>query len=315
VDASSVKAAIVAMSGIDVEKIEKMVVYGELMCNRGLFSYDEENLYGSCPLFGAMIKPKPVAQETIVEIAEKLGKAGFACQPRSDGETVMLMMNAQLKELLTAKLGMPTVPTAEKMGTLYDLVQGNYEFMEQGSCEGMVVVSPASGGPNCVITKWKIGAEANTTNIDHLETILQEMETKGETWFGDNAAKAKEMFTLMMAVAQSKKKVEPEKKGSNNKVAGSITDKNKNGGTSEEIRARYEEPVKSARTKFDHCEVYFAKDRNPMTYIKLIVEETLSSGDITVDKGNKGAVKEHEKTIRDFIMPEFAEWKKKCASA
>jgi len=311
VDASTVKGEILAMSGIETEKIEKMVVYGELMCNRGLFTYDEEKLYGSWPVFGAMIKP--VTEEATTEIAEKLGKAGFACQARSDRETVMLMMNAQLKELLTTKLGIPTVPTAEKMGTLYDLVKGNYEFMEKGSCEGMVVVSPASGS-NCAITKWKIGAEANTTNVNHLETILNEMEAEGETWFGDNVAKAKDMFTSMMAVAQSKNKVEPVKKGGNNKGAGSSTDK-KNGDMSDEAKARYGEPIKSARTKFDHCEVYFAKDKNPMNYIKLIVEETLSSGDITVDKSSKAAMKEHEKVIRDFIMPEFAEWKKKSAGA
>ena len=54
------------------------------MCNRDLFRYNEENLFGTCPVFGAMIKP--ANNDVISVIAEKLGKANFACKVRSSVE-------------------------------------------------------------------------------------------------------------------------------------------------------------------------------------------------------------------------------------
>merc|ERR1740117_558442 len=152
---------------------------------------------------------KPASSEAAMHIVERLGQAGFACRVRGGvaeheeggGELVMLMMNQTYKQLIT-ELGMPTVPTAEKLGTLYELVTGNQEFMIEGSGEGMVVVRPSSG-PACAVTKWKIGAEANSTNLDYLDAMLQDIEANGETIFGSNAAKAKEMFMLMTRIAQS----------------------------------------------------------------------------------------------------------------
>jgi hypothetical protein len=42
------------------------------------------------------------------------------------------------------------------MGTFYELVVGNYDFMLQGSAEGLIVVSPAIGS-DVHVSKWKIG--------------------------------------------------------------------------------------------------------------------------------------------------------------
>jgi hypothetical protein len=53
------------MSGVSSELIQNFVVYGELMCNKGLFNYENENLYGKFPIFGAMIKP---AKEDFIQI-------------------------------------------------------------------------------------------------------------------------------------------------------------------------------------------------------------------------------------------------------
>ncbi len=40
----------------------------------------------------------------------------------------MLLMNETFKDLVTA-LGFATVPAAPKMGTFYELVVSNYDFM------------------------------------------------------------------------------------------------------------------------------------------------------------------------------------------
>ena len=54
------------------------------MCNKGIYKYDEENLYGKCPVFGAMIKPKN--QESLNEISEKLAKSNFASLIRTPND-------------------------------------------------------------------------------------------------------------------------------------------------------------------------------------------------------------------------------------
>ncbi len=140
------------------------------MCNKDIYRYNEDNLYGSFPVFGAMIRPKN--QQDIAFIAEKLGNAQFACMVRNNTENdedghqtnceklIMLMMNPAYKDLLT-KLGFPTVPSAAKLGSFYDLVVGNYDFMINGHAEGLILVAPSSG-PAVQVSKWKIGAERNS---------------------------------------------------------------------------------------------------------------------------------------------------------
>ena len=145
---------------------------------------------------------------------------------------VMVLMNQTYKELIT-KLGLSTVPAADKMGTFYELVINNYEFMVNGHAEGLVLVSPSSG-PDVQVSKWKIGAEANSTNTDYLDKMILEVEAKGQEIYGENAVRAKELFEKMYAIASSMKKVVAEKKAPEVKP--------KAGGISAEATAQYEEP-------------------------------------------------------------------------
>jgi hypothetical protein len=41
-------------------------------------------------------------------------------------------------------------------------------------------------------------------------------------------------------------------------------------GPGDEVMCKYREAVKSAKTKFDHCEEYYRTDGNPLRYINLI---------------------------------------------
>jgi hypothetical protein len=215
---------------------------------------------------------------------------------------VMLLMNQTYKELIT-KLGLPTVPAADKMGSFYELVINNYDFMVNGHAEGLVLVSPSSG-PDVQVSKWKIGAEANSTNTDYLDKMILEVEAKGKEIYGDNAARAKELFEKMYAIASSMKKVVAEKKASEVKP--------KAGGISAEAMAQYEEPIKSAKSKFDHCDVYFAKDKNPMKYSKMIAQEVMN--DVKIDEKDKKAITAHEAMVLNFIKLDFAVFKKNEAN-
>jgi len=173
---------------------------------------------------------------------------------------VMIVMNQTWRDLVM-EIGLQTVPAADGMGTFYELVINNYDFMVNGHAEGLIVVSPSSGS-DVQVTKWKIGAEANSTNSDFLDKMILEVEAKGDEIYRENKGKARELFEKMLAVASSTKKIVAEKKAPEVKP--------KAGGISVEAMAQYEEPIKSAKSKFDHCDVYFAKDKNPIKYSKMI---------------------------------------------
>ena len=95
--------------------------------------------------------------------------------------------------------------------------------MVNGNAEGLVLVSPSQGS-DVQVSKWKIGAEANQTNKDFLNKMLLEIEDSGAQIFGDNAAKAKELFEKLYEVAKSQKVVKPEKKAPEPKKAKMTTD-------------------------------------------------------------------------------------------
>ena len=46
----------------------------------------------------------------------------------------------------------------------------------------------------------------------------------------------------------------------------------------------YYEPIQSAKSKFDHCDVYFGKEKNPVVYSQMIANECLK--DIEIDKND-----------------------------
>ena len=133
-----------------------------------------------------------------------------------------------------------------------------------------------------------------------MNKMLLEIEDSGAQIFGDNAAKAKELFEKLYEVAKSQKVVKPEKKAPEPKKA--------KGAISEEDMAKYTEPINSAKSKFDHCDVYFTNDKNPMKYGKMIAQEVLN--DIKIDTSNKKAMKDHEAMVMNFIKLDFAEFKK-----
>ena len=113
----------------------------------------------------------------------------------------MLVMNQTFNDLVTS-LGFTTVPAATKMGTFFELVISNYDFMVKGFAEGLIVVSPAIGS-EVQVSKWKIGAEKNTDNADLIKQMLSGIETWGTEWFQENATKAKELFEKMLEIQSS----------------------------------------------------------------------------------------------------------------
>ena len=65
-------------------------------------------------------------------------------ESENDEKFIMIVMNQAWKELIT-KIGLPSVPSAQKLGTFYELVCENHDFMVNGNAEGLIVVNPSFG--------------------------------------------------------------------------------------------------------------------------------------------------------------------------
>lgn len=78
------------------------------------------------------------------------------------------MMNETWLDLIKG-MGYPTVPVAGKFGSFYELLNENFEWMINGNGEGLILVQ--QGENDATISKWKIGAEANSSNVKMLEFV------------------------------------------------------------------------------------------------------------------------------------------------
>ena len=76
----------------------------------------------------------------------------------------------------------------------------------------------------------------------------------------------------------------------------------------DEMIEKYTEPVNSAKTKFDHCDVFFAKDGGMNGYCEMIAKETLT--DIKIDESDKTAMKEHYQIVVYLIKDNFVNFKR-----
>lgn len=146
IDVAAVKKEIEGLIG--VEDLGTFVLYGELMCNKGLYDYSEKNLSAGWTIFGAMIKPKGEA-ENIVKAFEKAKFASTlkgGCDSGDDEEEgdekpeykIMLRMNVTLKALMD-KYSYPTVPYLGAYENLYTLMMDNFDWLVKGMGEGVVI--------------------------------------------------------------------------------------------------------------------------------------------------------------------------------
>lgn len=321
IDASKVLEKICNLTEIKRESIETFVVYGELMCNNNLFNYSAEKIDGSYQLFGAVIQPKD--SDALAEISEKLIKGNFAMrlatasgddeENSSDDPTeenyskiIAISMNQTYKDLLL-ELEYPVVPTAGKIGTLYDVVTGNFDWMLKGFGEGLILCAPAYGAATKVM-KWKIGAEKNSMNAGQVHEILNKIEDdKSNAIFGENTEKAVEFFQKLEKICESplvmgEVPVPVVKVKGPKPVAAKVE-------ITDEVIEQYSEPVKSAKTKFDHSDTYYARNTNGLQeYACLIKMETLK--DLGIDEKDKEAMVRHTAIIGALIKLEFTNYKK-----
>lgn len=320
----AIKEDFLNLTGIESEKIERFNLYGELMCNSNLYDYSEKKISKTHQLFGAILKPSEAKFSQ--EISEKISKANFASRIEIENEEedsnsqaeeevnknseipaplISIYMNEAFRDLIS-KHDYPHVPFMNHFENFYDLAVKNFEFLKGGFGEGIVLVSPAFGA-NCRVSKWKNGMEASGDNQGTVNKILLSLEEE-ETLkiFGENVPKLKELCEMFLKIESSRlicgkpKEEKPEKSG---KKEGAGKN-NKSISISLEEMKVYEPAIKSAKTKFDHEDTFFAKGTKGMNeYIKLIAAECLN--DITIGKEDVEGNKKHLEIVEKLIKEDF----------
>lgn len=173
IEVAPVKKEIEELAGI--ENLGNFVLYGELMCNKGLYDYEDKNLSSAWTIFGAMIQPDKDA----IKIVEALQKANFTCSLKGNQDQedepeenpnykIMLSINGTFKALMD-KFMYPTVPYLGAYDNLYDLMTQNNEWLLKGMGEGIVINHLATETFKASsLSKWKNGMEENSTNSSAL---------------------------------------------------------------------------------------------------------------------------------------------------
>jgi hypothetical protein len=214
VDTAKMKEDLFAEIGADATEKDAftMVAYGELMCNKGLFDYQDRALSSGWFIFGIILRHKKQAElkmsifdeddeseearaaaaqtaevaAAVDALGDKLAAAKYVCSASCVGpEAVMQVkigMCDNLRRLVECSGGgiTPQVCENEREGSamsICEVVTAKQQWMMACSGEGVVVTLPVSitGAKACTLRKWKSAVEPQGTNCDVLRKALEEM--------------------------------------------------------------------------------------------------------------------------------------------
>ena len=155
--ADIVKLKMILCKEVDIreQNIQKVLVYGELMCNT-IYDYKERDLVGDWRVFGAMLC---VRKEIITELFEKLIGTGFAANKDSEEEKIWIYPSSKFFFCVT-QCGMETVNVISNEHSITQIVSDNLEDMRKGKLEGIMFTTPSyvndgDGDESYKVVKWK----------------------------------------------------------------------------------------------------------------------------------------------------------------
>ena len=159
--------------GLEEERMERVLVYGELMCN-SYYDYRDRGLHADWRVFGACLVVRPRDKE---DILQALMKEDFSSEPLS-GNSIQILPCPRLFEVALAS-GLKVVPVMAENKTLAQIITDNQTLMKMGRMEGIIfTIHSTKFGFN--ILKWK-GKYLNYVNLDAKSNKL-----KFSIWFRMN---------------------------------------------------------------------------------------------------------------------------------
>mgnify|MGYP007045147917 CR=1 FL=1 len=171
-DIAKLKMILCKEVGIGEQNIQKILVYGELMCNT-MYDYKERNLVGDWRVFGAMIC---VRKEIITELFGKLIGTGFTISKDSEEDKIWIYPCSKFF-FCVSQCGMETVNVRSSGHSIAQIVSDNLEDMRRGRLEGIMFTTPSSDGCHKVI-KWKGAQEYQPSGEQMIKDVFVDIVTK-----------------------------------------------------------------------------------------------------------------------------------------
>ena len=171
-DVAKLKLVLCQEAGMREQQIEKILVYGELVCNTR-YDYKERNLVGDWRVFGAMLC---IGKGTMPELFGKLMEAGFAVSNDSEEGKIWIYPCSKFFFCVT-QCGMETVNVKANGASIVQIVTDNWEDMQRGKLEGIVFTTPSADGSYKVI-KWKGAQEYQPSGELMIKDVFANSVTK-----------------------------------------------------------------------------------------------------------------------------------------
>ena len=171
-DVAKLKLVLCQEAGMREQQIEKILVYGELVCNTR-YDYKERNLVGDWRVFGAMLC---IGKGTMPELFGKLMEAGFAVTNDSEEGKIWIYPCSKFFFCVT-QCGMETVNVKANGASIVQIVTDNWEDMQRGKLEGIVFTTPSADGSYKVI-KWKGAQEYQPSGELMIKDVFANSVTK-----------------------------------------------------------------------------------------------------------------------------------------
>ena len=265
-DIAKLKMVLCKEVGIREQNIQKVLVYGELMCNT-IYDYKERDLVGDWRVFGAMLC---VRKEIIIELFEKLIGTGFAANKDSEEEKIWIYPSSKFFFCVT-QCGMETVNVISSEHSITQIVSNNLEDMRKGRLEGIMFTTPSyvdDGDESYKVLKWKGAQEYQPSGEQIIKDVFLDIVSK-------NISNKLKMFYKNLAdVASVGPDTNPLVLKKINRVEGIKKGKARHsGGVSPEDKKLINLGVYHSMKKFDDIETWLINGSID-TYIKILQEET-----------------------------------------
>ena len=318
VDVAAVLEKIVKAAEIDGDDVAHFVLYGELVCNKNIYDYAFRGIASGWLVFGAMVRARN--DDVKNAMLGKMTEAKFAVWETEEG--LRVSVNERFRQLVPEISYAPRVELGETCTTLADLILLDevYNLVAEGRHEGLVLLERKAVRQTTVAMKWKNGHEPAGVMADRLLAVKKLLDDPGvhlepiinEVLERDELGKVEAVIDRLLKVFENANKIDLNADG----TLRDQTVKNKaekKGGKKPAVlhpNKVYHEAIQSAKSKFDHCDTFFAKgDEGFEEYLVLIREEC--HGDVVEVLGEAvvGDVegREHEKKVREVME---REWKK-----
>lgn len=256
-----VKERLLSATNAAVSDAVNLLVYGELMCNPGRYSYDRRDMGKRWYAFGAVIQTHKIEPAMAEQICTALVSDGFLSTMSPDASKITIRLNDKLSDLFVEH-AVPCVPFLTS-GSLKDVCTSLKERLLKTELQEGVVLTGDE-----FMAKWKTSLEDESKGNALLTSLLRDYsETAFELCGVDRA-----MMELLVDVSRRDNVKDTRQSSSSAKAVMKKTRKSVPAAFEDDI---LEAALHSAQTKFDSVESYFARDaRNEI--ISLLLDEVVN---------------------------------------